>query len=328
MPDRRGATFEIPHWVTLPDCLGPHLAARNAATVDELPYAIKGALHFSNAGRVYLGSDRRTGEQVVLKEARPYAGLSADRSDAVTRLRRERDVLERLAGLDVCLDPSGGWLEGHRLDLLGGLAGIGLNLDYFAAATGDASLSDAALLDLAAIALRQDLRRCVPAGDGALHVDEGWRTMPYLADGSVGIGMVLDEYRARRPDERFARAAAAIRRAAHAPFYAQSGLFYGRAGMLLHLGRARPSGTAGPDPVVAAQVRRLAWHALAYRGHLAFPGDRLLRLSMDLSTGAAGVLLALGAAYNGTPAHLPFLGPLGASRVAGARDHPPTAERR
>ena len=32
----------------------------------------------------------------------------------------------------------------------------------------------------------------------ALEVDEGWRTMPYLGDGSVGIGMVLDDYLAHR----------------------------------------------------------------------------------------------------------------------------------
>ncbi|NEE16212.1 hypothetical protein G3M58_58295, partial [Streptomyces sp. SID7499] len=44
--------------------------------------------------------DTRTGEQVVLKEARPYAGLAADGADAVARLERERTALEQLAGLD------------------------------------------------------------------------------------------------------------------------------------------------------------------------------------------------------------------------------------
>ena len=39
------------------------------------------ALHFSNGGGVYLGRDTRTGEQIVLKEARPYAGLAADGAD-------------------------------------------------------------------------------------------------------------------------------------------------------------------------------------------------------------------------------------------------------
>ena len=43
---------------------------------------------------------------------------------------------------------------------------------------------DEALLDLAATALRQDLRRCREAADGSLQVNEGWRMMPYVADGS------------------------------------------------------------------------------------------------------------------------------------------------
>jgi hypothetical protein len=49
---------------------------------------------------------------------------------------------------------------------------------------------------------------------------------------------------------------------------------------------------------------------MSYRGHLAFPGNQLLRLSMDLATGTAGVLLALGAALHDEPVHLPFLGPV------------------
>jgi hypothetical protein len=35
----------------------------------------------------------------------------------------------------------------------------------------------------------------------------------------------------------------------------------------------------------------------------------LLRLSMDLATGSAGVLLALGSALHDAPVSLPFLGP-------------------
>ena len=65
------------------------------------------ALHFSNGGGVYAGTDSRTGERVVLKEARPHAGLAADGCDAVARLRREHDILGRLSGLDVVPDVRG-----------------------------------------------------------------------------------------------------------------------------------------------------------------------------------------------------------------------------
>jgi hypothetical protein len=101
VPDVRGPIFTTPPWVTLPGFLEPHLAARNAVTTTELPYEIESVLHFSNGGGVYLGRDRRTGERVVLKEGRPYAGLDVANRDAVTRLQHERDILDRLSGLDV-----------------------------------------------------------------------------------------------------------------------------------------------------------------------------------------------------------------------------------
>ena len=666
VPDRRSAVFKVPAGVALPACLEPHLQARNSATMEGLPYRIERVLHFSNGGGVYVGVDTRTGEQVVLKEARPHAGLGRDEHDAVARLGRERDTLEQLAGLDLapavrdyfvagahhflvmdfvdgrplsqllverfplishdldetaideftawvletcgsleravdavhergivlgdlhpsnvlveadgrivlidleiashiaerlrpsladpgfgsprgvtgfdidryalaCLrlyaflpitrmiarDPAKaseladqiaqlfpalpdrflaeavrtitearpvstgramrppplepdqlgweharesmaqaivsaatpdrndrlfpgdpkqfhtnglnlaygaagvlhaleltgagrypeyeGWLVEHAmspkpgtrigfydgllgvayaldrlgrsgdalallelctaeldgklpslgLDLYTGLAGIGLTLAHFATQTGEAALwrravqvaevvadrlgaeDDVAelsggdhpyaglvrgssgpallflrlyehfgqevLLDYARTALRQDLRRSILRDDGAMHVNEGWRTMPYLADGSVGIGFVLDDYLAHRQDEQFADAADAIRTAAECAFFIEPGLFWGRAGMILYLSRTPPS--ARRDAVVASHIRRLAWHAASHRGHLAFPGEELLRLSMDLATGTAGVLLALGAALGDEPVGLPFLEP-------------------
>jgi hypothetical protein len=171
---------------------------------------------------------------------------------------------------------------------------------------------DAALLDRAADALRRDLDRCVAREDGALEVNEGWRTMPYLGRGSVGIGLVLDQYLAHRQDERFATASTAISRAARAPFYAQTGLFAGRAGIILYL-RHRADASHAADAAtraeITAQIERLAWHVLPYKGFLAFPGEQLLRLSMDLATGTAGVLLALGAVLHDEPVTLPFLAP-------------------
>jgi tRNA A-37 threonylcarbamoyl transferase component Bud32 len=679
VPDRRETTFRAPAWVTLPAFLEPHLVARNSVKVDSLPYRIERALHFSNAGGLYLGRDVQTDAQVVLKEARPYAGLDLSGTDAVTRLLREQKIMDRLAGLDAVpathgsftlgehhflalefvdtkplrkaiaeqypllphgtneraiaeytswaldiqdrieqavatvhdrgvvigdlhpynillrpddrvvlidfevamfveedrrqtlanpgfiapgdcagfdidryalscmrlflflplttmfaldrtksndfaaviselfpvpasfldeavkvitrgtqarlkdkpkvltrLDPdreswesirkslagailasatpdrddrlfpgdieqfeTGGlniahgaagvlyalavtgagrypdheeWLLrrvahptagttrlglydglagvayvldylGHRaealkvldiceteldgkreqlgLDLHSGLAGIALNLAHFAGITDDPALwentfqvadivadrlgdenavseissgahpraglmhgsagiallflhlyqqlGQSALLDLAQTALRQDLRRCVMReDDGSMQINEGWRTMSYLAEGSVGIGLVLEHYLTHRPDEQFTTAAAAIRRAAESPFYVEPGLFQGRAGMILHLSRRYPPGTAAGNSMVAAHIRRLAWHAINYQGYVAFPGAELLRLSMDLATGNAGVLLAVGAALHPEPVHLPFLAaPLSVPAEAG-----------
>ncbi|MEU5313024.1 class III lanthionine synthetase LanKC [Streptomyces sp. NPDC021562] len=651
VPDRRAPSFQVPPWVTLPEFLRPQLAARDATTVGDLPYRIEKALHFSNGGGVYAGTDTRDGRRVVLKEGRPHAGLAADGADAVARLAREKAALEAVAGTGVvpevrdwftlgehrflvmdhlagrplnayfaerhpllvpdpdpgavrnytewalrihrkveeavaavhargivfndlhvfnimvgpddesvflidfeaaapiaengrqivahpgffappdrrgvevdryalaclrlalflpvttlfvvdrskaahladviagqfpdvprafldeaveeitrgapaarpvvpadwphsrdsmvkailaaatperddrlfpgdiaqfgdggglglahgaagvlyALDRAGAerydegerWLLdhtappppgtplglydglagvahvlatlGHRQraldltagilrenwrnlssDLHGGLAGLGLVLDSLADSTGEPELreraaevaeilvrrlaeplpdtprrragllrgatgpalfllrryertGDPGLLAAAEAALRRDLDRCVLQKGGGLDVDEGWRTLPYLGDGSVGIGMVLDDWLAHGTDEDGALTAArsAILIAATSRFYAQPGLFQGRAGMVLHLART------GADPArLADQVDGLGWFAMAYQGQLAFPGHQMMRLSMDLATGTAGCLLALTAALDGDrAAHLPFLPP-------------------
>jgi tRNA A-37 threonylcarbamoyl transferase component Bud32 len=673
VPDLRTPVFTVPAWVTLPGFLAPHLAARDAVTMKDLPYQIGTALHFSNGGGVYLATDRRTGERVVLKEARPHAGLAADRTDAVTRLGRECDIMRHLSGLGVapevrdyfvigdhhflvedyidgvalntyhaqqhpmlratpdpqeiagytswalrfcdrlelavqaihergivfndlhtfnvmirpddsvalidfeaaarigenkrpvvgnpgfmaprdrtgfgidryslaCLklatfmpltklfrldpgkaehlaevisahfpvpagfldaavseitgqprhqsvarsgpvteitpgpagweparrslarailasatparrdrlfpgdieqfeNPAGGlciaygaagvlhalsgagvdiraehaeWLIartaepvtggklglydgmtgvacvldrlGHRgpalrlaemclaeqwetlgADLYGGLSGIALALLYLGDATGEPRLHEAALravdivtgrvplltsgaasasrkpgqvglllglagpallfirmfertadsryLDLAAAALAMDLDRCVVNSRGVLHVQGATRTLPYLEGGSVGIGLVIEDYLSHRGLARFEEAARDIQAAACSAFYAQPGLFRGRAGMMLYLARAARRRLAGEtacpaesDPHVAAHVRRLTWHAVSYGGGMAFPGETLYRLSMDLATGTAGVLTALAAALSPAGAGLPFHG--------------------
>ncbi|HEX4701755.1 MAG TPA: class III lanthionine synthetase LanKC [Pseudonocardiaceae bacterium] len=673
VPDVRGATFALPPWVSLPEFLEPHLAARAAVTTTGLPYQIESALQFSNGGGVYYGRDLRTDEQVVLKEGRPYAGLDVAGRDAVTRVSHERDILQRLAGLDVvpavhdyftlgdhhflvqefvdgnplrrllvqryplshpncteqdladyvewalgmlervdaavaalhergvvfgdlhlenilvthddkrlvlidfevatlaednarshlahpafhspsdrrgvdvdkyalaCLHlglfspqlttmvamnrakvghlaelitetfpvpparieaavrtimgtdggddvdpmrslpmpgvgtwesvrtamsrailasatperddrlfpgdvaqfrPGGGinvahgtsgvlyalaatgagrfpehedWLRkhalnhqdgigpgfydglhgvayvldelGHRQDALeildiclrarldstelglySGLAGIGLNLLHFGARTGDSTFTDAAakvvdmvaerlggpddvpeisggdnpraglmfgssgpallflrafeqtgdkgLLDKAATALRQDLRRCIVAEDGTRQVNQDWRILPYLDEGSVGIAMVLAGYLAHDEDGDFAAALRQLRAVTRSGYFVQSGLFAGRAGMIACAGMA----DADPDDTTEL-IRGLRWHALPYGDGLAFPGDQLLRLSMDLATGTAGVLLALGTALHDNAVFLPFLGPASPMNVDAVR-HP------
>jgi len=162
---------------------------------------------------------------------------------------------------------------------------------------------DTAYLDAAAVALRQDLARCYLRDSGALEVNEGWRTMPYLDVGSVGIGLVLDQYLARRPDDELAESSRGIELAAQSTMYILPGLLSGRAGILAYWASRLPR----TDPLVVKQIQNLAWHALPYGGGMAFPGTGLLRLSMDLGTGTAGVLLALGIALHDEPVHVPLL---------------------
>jgi serine/threonine protein kinase len=277
---------------------------------------------------------------------------------------------EALDVVDICLREN--W-ESMGHDLFGGVSGFGMNLLHLADATGEPGLrvpalraaelvaaaqgpeedgpenpisgsgqpwaglfrgrtgaalflirmydetGDTGYLDRAADALRFDLRRCVRRDNGTLEVNEGWRSMPYLDGGSIGIGLVLDEYLRRRPDEQFADAAAAVARTAKSEMYILPGLLTGRAGVLLYLaGRTDDPAT---DEDVARQVRNTAWHALPFADGTAFPGTALLRLSMDLATGTAGVLLALGAALHDQPVHAPLLAP--SRGPAAGRGEPP-----
>ncbi|MDX6758068.1 class III lanthionine synthetase LanKC [Streptomyces sp. F8] len=99
VPDHRGPGFRPPAWAPLPDCLAESAAARNSGTLEDFPYRVTSAVHFSNGGGVYRGTDTRDGADVLLREARPFAGL-VDGEDAVGRQQREHWALERLAGLD------------------------------------------------------------------------------------------------------------------------------------------------------------------------------------------------------------------------------------
>ncbi len=98
VPDRRGPGFRPPEWVTLPDCLHEAVTARNSGILRDFPFRVTRALHFSNGGGVYQGVDTRDGRDVLVREARPHAGLDGDGRDAVIRLEQELRALERLQG--------------------------------------------------------------------------------------------------------------------------------------------------------------------------------------------------------------------------------------
>ncbi|MGV1008119.1 MAG: class III lanthionine synthetase LanKC [Dermatophilaceae bacterium] len=174
---------------------------------------------------------------------------------------------------------------------------------------------DPAYLDLALDALRRDVDRLTPAG-GGLHVgDEHGRVLLYLSSGSIGVGLVvrellgaLDADGASPTGKRAAHASAlraaldGIRHTCDTEFSIMPGLFEGRAGVLagsLLLDEGRRA---------ARHVDDLAWHLVAHDAGLAVPGFGLIRLSMDLASGSAGVMLALHMAQSTAGSLLPALG--------------------
>ena len=98
VPDKRRPGFTPPPWAKLPKFLEPHLRARGGGGGDQ-PYRVEKALHFSNSGGVYLATRLSDGEEVVLKEARPHAGVDGNGDDAIARQLREEEALRRLGGI-------------------------------------------------------------------------------------------------------------------------------------------------------------------------------------------------------------------------------------
>lgn len=153
-----------------------------------------------------------------------------------------------------------------------------------------------ALLAKTADALDVDIASLAEAPDGSLHVNEGWRIIPYFGYGSAGIGLVLARYLQHAPDsDYYQKVLEGIARAASAPFTVQAGLLHGRAGLIYFLDAIRAEGIL-PERYAAAHerhVRALELHALSSHAGTRFSGDANLRASCDLATGSAGVLAAL-----------------------------------
>jgi len=101
VPDERLPYFHLPEWVADPFVADPEVAPAGGTLLNDR-YRVEGALHFSNAGGVYFGTDTATGRSIVVKEARPFTNCWSFGEhfwDAVQLLEHEGRVLRRLDGL-------------------------------------------------------------------------------------------------------------------------------------------------------------------------------------------------------------------------------------
>jgi serine/threonine protein kinase len=183
---------------------------------------------------------------------------------------------------------------------------------------------DRALLDLAEASIAADLARCVPTPDGSLQMNEGWRLLPYLGSGSAGVASALAALVARHPSSALASHLEALTLAAQPEFVLESGLFQGRAGLMLALAalKVHPRGAAPPSAgdVLGRHERLLGLHSIPRPVGVGYPGRALLRLSCDLATGSAGVLWTLASLRDRRRLSLPFLDlPPVAAAPSGAR---------
>jgi serine/threonine protein kinase len=196
--------------------------------------------------------------------------------------------------------------------LLGGRAGGALLQIRLYEQTSDSGFLDAAghLLDsdLRALGWAPSPRLVEGTEDGGAVT--GWAAgapgrHPLLAAGSGGTAMVLQDYLAHRPEPRLALARDGVLDALGGYTPRNVGLFHGWAGTMLVLAQlTAASGTATER--ISPLLGVLDLFEVSHLDRPAFLGFENLRLSTDLATGAAGVLLALNAAA-GAPVALPFL---------------------
>lgn len=141
-----------------------------------------------------------------------------------------------------------------------------------------------------------DLSVCVESSDGSLQVNEGWRVLPYIATGSIGIGLVLLRLLEHVDREDYVRALEGIETNVTPSFSIQSNLFNGRAGFVyfsLKMAESRFSKLCTAEEV-ERHVRSLGLYAVVRRTGIHFPGEQIMRLSTDWASGSAGVLSVLG----------------------------------
>jgi hypothetical protein len=238
---------------------------------------------------------RRTGEQRWL--------------DLAYRLLR--DVPDG-AELDSQLSPT------RRSGLVGGRAGVALALYHLYRLTGDSSLFGRGMR-----LLREDLAYAerVP-GDGVQFraADGDRRIYPYLFAGSAGYAAVLSRYLAHRPGAEFDegsefRAADVLERCLRAcsiRFTALPGLFPGLTGLAVVLaGAGRRLGRPELLDAALTSARGLFRYAIPRDDGVGWLGEPGVRLSADLWSGSAGILLGVHQLIDPVPGPLDLLdGPL------------------
>lgn len=219
--------------------------------------------------------------------------------------RAQAHALAERAATTLRTPASPGAPRPNRAGLLHGWAGVALFFLRLAQESGDRAYTELALQ-----AAHRDLDACLVRADGSMQVDDGIRSLAYPEVGSSGIALVADEILTHTRDDDLAAALPRILRACQAEYVLEPHLFNGRAGLMAVLARLAHHDPEGRGrAAVERHLRRLTWHKLSYHGHLSFSGNQSWRLSMDLASGNAGVLLGITAALEPGRPFLPFLSP-------------------
>ncbi|MFD6421092.1 lanthionine synthetase LanC family protein [Streptomyces sp. NPDC060198] len=209
---------------------------------------------------------------------------------------RDEHHVERALALARALPDDGELTAGLGRDEANGLAhgpsGVALMLQQLASVCGDRTLLKRGL-DLLHLELD---REAAPEEAGMTFpvsaVDR--RAMPYLYCGSAGMLHVASRYLAVTEDERLAAAMPRLLPVMDVTYTVMPGLFQGLSGLGFALAdHAAVTGSTESRAAAVRTARKLFGYAVPHATGTRFPGDQLLRLSADLWSGSAGVLLFL-----------------------------------
>lgn len=116
--------------------------------------------------------------------------------------------------------------------------------------------------------------------------------IPYLGSGSVGIGLVAGLLDRVNEESEHSNLLEKIAETALTPTIIYPGLFKGRAGLALYEGTMAARNGFVEETFYKRMLQKCRMHEVSYNNGLLHIGDGLARLSTDLSTGTAGILLA------------------------------------
>lgn len=100
IPDNRTPYYRVPEFIEEPAIIQKEnekekIVSRQPSKLSR--YQISKALRFNNGGGIYLAKEKESGENVVIKEARPKVGLDGNNCDAVSRMHTEYTMLTKLS---------------------------------------------------------------------------------------------------------------------------------------------------------------------------------------------------------------------------------------
>lgn len=187
---------------------------------------------------------------------------------------------------------SPGRLASIPMGLMDGWSGVSWALSHAAKA-----LNDENLFELAREAFQLDFPNLRKAPDGSLQSDDGFRMLPYVADGSAGMGMALSQIprKFRRIGDTDVLEDIAVACRSRAAI--SSGLWHGRIGLVMALAEIDVTHVDGVpiQSVITEQLDLINpfLFTIANSSEIFVSDESNRRLGVDVRSGAAGVIFAL-----------------------------------